>query len=48
VDTEKRVNEGVRLPIPDDLRAAFRAAFDPQYKGIAQRFGSDLPKAWAL
>lgn len=47
-DTDTRVNEGSSVPLPDDLRAAFRAAFEPQYQAMSARFGDALPARWQL
>lgn len=47
-DTGTRVNEGASVPLPDDLRAAFREAFDPQYRAMSDRFGDALPARWQI
>lgn len=47
-ETEKRVNEGIKIPFPDDLRAAIRQALDAQYKACSARFGDALPAKWQL
>ena len=43
---KQRSNVGQIAHLPDDLRAAFRIALDPQYKFIRERFGADMPAAW--
>jgi hypothetical protein len=45
-DASNRVNEGTKLPLPDEIRALFREAFDKQYAGIRARFGDRVPTAW--
>jgi len=45
-ESEKRVNQGVSVPFPDDLRAHFRQAFAPQYNAIRARFGDRVPESW--
>lgn len=46
VDADRRVNEGVRLDIPEDLERTFRTAYDRQYTWIRDRFGAAVPTAW--
>lgn len=43
---QQRRNAGKTACLPDDLRAAFRSALDPQYRFIGKRFGKDVPAAW--
>jgi len=45
-EAEKRVNQGVSVPLPDDIRAIFRDAFAPQYDAMRARFGDRLPASW--
>lgn len=47
-DTDTRVNEGMKVPLPDDLRQVFRDTFAPQYDGIRTRFGDRVPEKWAV
>lgn len=42
----RRVNEGVAVPLPDDIRALFREAFAPQYEAMRARFGDRIPESW--
>lgn len=42
----QRSNVGQTAHLPDDLRTAFRAALDPQYSFIRERFGADIPSTW--
>jgi hypothetical protein len=44
--TDKQVNRGRSLPIPEDIRHAFADAFAPQYRAMRDRFGDALPAAW--
>lgn len=48
VDGEKRVNEGVKLPIHDDIKATFAQTFAPQYDFVRARFGDGVPGKWEL
>lgn len=43
---QKRVNAGISVPLPDDIRALFRDAFAPQYEAMRARFGDRLPAGW--
>ncbi|MHA6326456.1 sulfotransferase family protein [Roseivivax sp. CAU 1753] len=45
-DLASRVNEGASLPLPEDLAAAFRDAFAPQYDAVRARFGDAVPAGW--
>ncbi len=47
-ESARRVNEGVSVPLPEPVRAAFRAAFAPQYDGLRARFGTRLPARWEV
>ncbi|MCC1494828.1 sulfotransferase [Cognatishimia sp. F0-27] len=44
----RRVNEGKPVPMPEEIRAAFRDAFDPQYRFVRERFGDRVPEKWAV
>ena len=45
-EAEKRVNQGISVPLPDDIRSIFRQTFAPQYEAMRARFGDRLPPDW--
>lgn len=46
-ETEKVVNEtGVKIDLPDEVRAEFRSILAPQYAFCRQRFGDRVPTTW--
>ncbi len=46
-EPDHRVNEGRKIPIPEDLRDLMRGSLDTQYRGIRDRFGDAVPVGWA-
>lgn len=42
----RRVNEGVPVPLPDEILDLFRTAYARQYNGIRARFGARIPTSW--
>ncbi|MDA3888121.1 MAG: sulfotransferase [Allgaiera sp.] len=45
-EAEKRVNQGISVPLPDDIRSILREAFAPQYEAMRARFGDRVPASW--
>ncbi|WP_254892564.1 sulfotransferase [Roseovarius sp. A-2] len=45
-EAEKRVNQGISVPLPGDIRSIFRQAFAPQYEAMRARFGDRIPDSW--
>ena len=46
-ETEKVVNEtGVKIDLPDNVRAELRNILEPQYMFCRQRFGDMVPASW--
>jgi hypothetical protein len=45
-DVSKRVNEGMRVPMPPDIQSGLREAFAPQYDFVRAHFGDRVPAAW--
>lgn len=47
-DDLRRNETAVQIPLPDPVRAQLRRLLAPQYGFCRDRFGADLPDAWAV
>ena len=46
IDHATRVNEGLHVPLPDDLAHDMTIALVPQYRAMFDRFGPSVPTVW--